>query len=153
MDLNSILFILALLVLVGLYVGQPFAAQRSVSVSSEEQEVSTLLAERERILDALTELDFDHSMGKVPEENYPAQRARLVQQGANVLRQLDSHQQVVVRMQPDNKDTENLSDELDAMIAAHRKARTKKPAAFCHNCGHALKPDDHFCPNCGVKLT
>ena len=86
MDISSILFILALLILVILHVTQPFAARRSVGVTSAEKQLSSLLAERERILGAVEELDFDHSMGKVPEEDYPAQRVRLVQAGAEVLR-------------------------------------------------------------------
>ncbi|MCU0508218.1 MAG: zinc ribbon domain-containing protein [Anaerolineae bacterium] len=29
-------------------------------------------------------------------------------------------------------------------------ASTAKPAAFCHNCGNALKAEDKFCPQCGT---
>jgi len=152
MDVNSILFILTLLILVILYVSQPLSARRSINVTSTEREVSSLLAERERILEALTELDFDNSMGKVPEENYPTQRARLVQQGAGVLRQLDSYRQVDAGSQPDLSELEKSSDELEAMIAKRRKARTKKPGDFCHNCSNPIDPKDRFCANCGVDL-
>jgi hypothetical protein len=153
MDVNSILFILALLILVILYVSKPFAARRSLSVTSTEREVSYLMAERERILEALTELDFDNSMGKVPEENYPTQRARLVQQGAEVLRQLDSYRQVEAGSQTGKRERETNGDELEAMISKRRKTRTKKPGAFCHNCSNPIDPKDHFCTNCGVDLT
>lgn len=153
MDINSILFILALLILVILYVSQPLAAQRSVGVSSIDQEVSSLLAERERILEALEELDFDNIMGKVPEENYPDQRARLVQQGALVLHQLDAFQQADTSLPTDIQDGDKKSDDLESMIAKHKQDSRKKSGSFCHNCGQKIELSDHFCANCGVDLS
>lgn len=153
MDINSILFILALLILVGLFVAQPLAARQSVVVSPMEQEISTLLAERDRILDALTELDFDHSMGKVPEENYPAQRANLVEQGAQVLRQLDEHRQENGHVRSEVGEVRGQSDELEILIANRRKSKIELPASFCHNCGKPVNPEDQFCAHCGLALT
>lgn len=153
MDINSILFILALLILVGLFVAQPLAARQSVVVSPMEQEISTLLAERDRILEALTELDFDHSMDKVPEENYPAQRATLVEQGAQVLRQLDTHQQETGKLQSEMGEVRGQSDELEILIANRRKSRIEQPASFCHNCGKPVQPEDQFCAHCGLAFT
>ena len=74
MDLGSIFLIIALLMLVALYVAQPLVKRKSKIVSEEEQQRSALLAERDRILDALQELDFDHQLGKVPAKDYPGQR-------------------------------------------------------------------------------
>ncbi|MCH7663556.1 MAG: zinc ribbon domain-containing protein [Chloroflexi bacterium] len=153
MDISSILFILALLILVILYILQPFATRRSLVVSSAEKQFSVLLAERERILGALEELDFDHSMGKVPEENYPAQRARLVEAGTEVLRKLDIHKKTDVDLSSKDQGAKKQNDKLETMIAARRKTRPEKRAAFCHNCGTRAQPDDQFCANCGVKLT
>lgn len=153
MDVNSILFILSLLILVILYVSQPFVTQRSVSVTTTDREVSSLLAERERILEALEELDFDNSMGKIPEENYPTQRARMIQQGAKVLQQLDTYHQANPGLQTDIQAQDKSSDDLEAMIAKRKKGGSKKSGAFCHNCGRHFEPSDHFCANCGVDLT
>lgn len=153
MDINSILFILAMLIMVVLYVSQPFAARRSVGVSSVEKQFSVLLAERERILGALEELDFDYSMGKVPEETYPAQRARLVQSGTEVLRKLDKHKQTDINISLMDQGANQQSDKLEAMIAARRKERPEKTSVFCHNCGTQAQPGDIFCANCGNKLT
>ena len=41
------------------------------------------------MLTALSELDFDYTLGKIPEEDYPVQRTVLLQKGAGLLRQLD----------------------------------------------------------------
>ena len=98
MDIGSILLLLALLVLIGLFIARPLIDREAVVVSPEEDqqehEISTLLAERDRILTALHELDFDHALGKIPEQEYPPQRALLLLQGADVLRKLDEYDQV-----------------------------------------------------------
>ena len=93
MDIGSILFLLALLILIGLFIARPLFDRDAPSNAHEddqtEHEVSTLLAEQDRVLNALQELDFDHALGKIPEDEYPAQRSLLLQRGADVLRQLD----------------------------------------------------------------
>jgi hypothetical protein len=99
MDLGSLLLIFSLLILVGLFVSRPFfergASKPTLADSplgQQEHEISTLLAERDRILNSLQELDFDYAVGKIPEEDYPTQRASLVARGAAVLRRLDELQ-------------------------------------------------------------
>ena len=88
MDLGAIFLLLAVVTLTGLFVVRPFntGGRRGAGAS---QALSTLLAERDRLLTALQELDFDHSLGKIPAEEYPAQRSRLVVRAAEVIRQLD----------------------------------------------------------------
>src|SRR3990172_12448663 len=92
MEISSTLLILAVLVLVGMYLYAPFTTRESRARADESQEVSALKAERDRIINALQELDFDHNLGKIPDEDYPVQRAQLLQKGADVLRRLDAHQ-------------------------------------------------------------
>ncbi len=82
MDIGSLFLILALLILVGLFISKPLFERRAIAVSSlsnrEDHDLSALLAERDRILNALQEMDFDYNLGKIPAEDYPAQRAALV---------------------------------------------------------------------------
>jgi len=165
MDLGSILLILSVLVVVVGFVLQPVRERKSVSVSQEEHKLSALLAERERILDALMELDFDHDLEKIPEEVYPLQRASLLDRGAEIIRQLDEFQtgdRVVgedsieegikdSRGKATAPDIEN--DSLEAMIAARKKVRKDvDEAKYCHNCGEPIEPDDQFCAGCGSAL-
>ncbi|HEX9616510.1 MAG TPA: zinc ribbon domain-containing protein [Anaerolineales bacterium] len=90
MEIGSIFLILALLILVGLFIARPIFERKAVPVVSlEDHELSGLLAERDRILTALQELDFDHALGKIPAEDYPLQRAGLLRRGADLLRQID----------------------------------------------------------------
>jgi hypothetical protein len=91
MDIGSIFLILGLLILVGLFISRPLFEHTATAVSLEEHERSALLAEHERILNALQEMDFDFALGKIPEEDYPSQRQALLQRGADVLRRLDAY--------------------------------------------------------------
>jgi hypothetical protein len=89
MELGVILLLIALLLGVGLYLAAPLMSSHSERAVQETQEVSSLMAERDRIITALQELDFDFKLGKIPEEDYPVQRAELLQTGAGVLMKLD----------------------------------------------------------------
>src|SRR5512134_1460717 len=89
MEITAILVSLALLILVAVYLYAPFVQRRARRVTEEEHDLSALLAERDRVINSLQELDFDFKLGKIPAEDYPEQRAALLQKGADILRQLD----------------------------------------------------------------
>ena len=89
MELGSIFLVFAVVVLIGIYLYAPFTARARRTRASETLEVSALKAERDRMINSLQELDFDHHLGKIPTEDYPTQRALLLQKGADVLRKLD----------------------------------------------------------------
>ncbi|UYN91761.1 MAG: hypothetical protein KIT70_10435 [Anaerolineales bacterium] len=116
MDVGSLLLFVALLVLCGLYVARPLLAEPDEDLNPE---LANLQAERQRVLEALLELDADWEMGKVPEEIYQPQRQQLLAEGAAALRALEKAD----LEQPDQVDTER--DELEAMITAYRKSNKK----------------------------
>lgn len=91
MDTAALFFTLAILVLVGMYLYAPLVQNYARPVTEEEHELSALMAERDRIINALQELDFDYKLGKIPAEDYPSQRANLLQKGADILRKMDEH--------------------------------------------------------------
>jgi rubrerythrin len=167
MDIGSILLIFGLLVLVALYVSQPLFQHKATFVSEEEQEYSALLAERDRILNALQELDFDYTLGKIPEETYPSQRAEFLQRGAAILQQIDhvhgeKGDDIDTRLETtiesrriEAGDADQLSqddDELEALIANRRRSRNGRSGGFCPQCGNAVQQTDQFCPKCGNSL-
>lgn len=168
MGISSILLLLAVLILVGLYLYEPLTAQARRRRDDESPEASALKAERDRVINALQELDFDHKLGKVPAEEYPAQRAALLQKGAEILRRLDEFESgpaasrdAEVRLEqaaaagradsaaggaiPDDED-------LEARIAARRRAQKARSAGFCPKCGKPVLVSDRFCPACGKAL-
>jgi hypothetical protein len=171
MDLASLLIILALLILVGLFIARPFLEGKSKAVSLEEHEYSALLAERDRLILALHELDFDHALQKIPADEYPAQRAVLLQQGADILRRIDAYLPAAAAASAEER--------IEAAIASRRAERIPRalpaeqaavPAARSSSGAVALAADDEleariaarrrsrsgksagFCPQCGGPL-
>ncbi|MEW6092730.1 MAG: zinc ribbon domain-containing protein [Chloroflexota bacterium] len=154
MELQTILLLLGVLLLVATFVARPFA-QAVRRNQAHEHAHSTLLAERERLLTALRELDFDHSLGKVPEDDFPTQRAELVQRGAEVMEKLDSLANVLTSEapRPTRKEAAPVTDDdIEDMIARRRSARKEKTGGFCPKCGKAVLLSDRFCPACGHSL-
>jgi hypothetical protein len=120
MDIGSVFLLLALLLLVGLFISRPLFERKAVAVTQEEHELSSLMAERDRILTALQELDFDHALGKIPEDDYPSQRSALLQRGAIILRRMDEYTEQATDI--------DFEARIEAAIAA-RRAETGHPTA------------------------
>lgn len=165
MQIVSIFFALGILILVGVFLYMPFLERRARRVTEEEHESSTLMAERERVVNSLQELEFDYDLGKVPEEDYPAQRANLLQKGADVLRRLDELAPVKAQNDKDARLERAIAarrkngagaatdDEIESMISSRRKGRKEKSAGFCPKCGKPVMASDRFCPACGKTLS
>ncbi len=175
MDLGSILVIIAIVLLVALFVGQPLMDTRkekelvpTLKTASEKDHLrSSLLAERDRLLTALQELDFDNALGKIPEQDFPVQRAILMQKGSDVLRQLDeleparSNAQIsaedrleaaIEARRADSAGASQSLDDVELAIAARRRVRLDKSAGFCPKCGNPLQTSDSFCSKCGQPV-
>ena len=179
MDIGAIFFTLAVVTLVGMYVGQPYIQRRGRRASQEDHEYSTLMAEYDRAVNTLQELDFDNALGKVPAEDYPRQRAELLAKGADLLRKLDaltpsspsptgrgtrgegrdaeSRMEAAVASRRADASVQKVGaafndDDLESLIAARRKARNGKSAGFCPKCGKPILVSDRFCPSCGKAI-
>ena len=169
MQIAALLLTLGVIILVGLYLYAPFLERQSRRLTEEEHELSALMAERDRAINSLQELDFDFKLGKIPEGEYPDQRATLLQKGADILRQIDSFssktgsaqdtesrlERAIAARRADgsSKVEEMTDDDLESMIIDRRKTRTEKSAGFCPNCGKPIMADDKFCPSCGNTLS
>ena len=162
----SIFLVLGIAAFVALYLYAPLLEGRARRVTAEEHELSTLLAERERTLSALQELDFDYRLGKVPEEDYPTQRANLLQKGAAILKRLDeltsqtgnaskdSDIEHAIASRRKKKSAGSLTDDdIESLVLNRRKKRITKTAGFCPKCGKAVLASDKFCPSCGNLLS
>lgn len=169
MQLTAIFFTLAILILVAIYLYAPFMERRARRITEEEHELSALMAERDRVINSLHELDFDFKLGKIPEGEYPAQRANLLQKGADILRQIDSIAPQLASSQDADARIEKASaarradaavtqaeisdEDVESMIAARRRSRTEKSTGFCPKCGKPVMVSDRFCPSCGKSLS
>ena len=170
MDLGSIFLILALLVAVIIFVSRPLfnnfsETDRKVG-SYDDHVISSLMAERDQILDAIQELDFDHTLGKIPDGEYPIQRQMLLDRGIEVLQILDeaSNQDVL----SENKSAADISSQLEAAIATRRQIfQDAEKVTPVQSETRSIDPNDNleymianrrrerkekaagFCPKCG----
>lgn len=148
MEVISLLLISLLTVFVIAFLVFPFYQKGFSKTTSVDLRKSTLLAERDRILDALAELEMDYQMGKVEDSFYKPLRQSLVSRGADVLRNLDEYQVHI------DVDVKIKDDPLEKMIVARWKDRENKKdkGGYCHNCGEPIQKGNRFCSNCGTDL-
>ena len=134
MQIGSVLFGLALAVLAGVLVADPFLRRgifnrRAESASAKERRRSALLAIRD--------LDFDFQTGKVLEEDYQVWRARLLEQAARWLTD-----EVPVESE--------LAEDVEAEVVDIRKGALG--AGFCPSCGRPQVRGEMFCAACGAAI-
>ncbi len=177
--IGSLFLVLALAVFVALFIARPFlldgrhktASGTQTAQQEREHQLSALLAERDRLLTALQELDFDYALGKVPQEDYPQQRAILLKTGADVLRRLDEFSMG----EPESK-VVAAEDRIEAVVAARRadsaqqgQAQVAQVVVKTNGNGHGKGRDEleemiasrkrerkesaaGFCPHCGKPV-
>jgi DUF438 domain-containing protein len=169
MEIGAIFLILAVLILTAMFISAPFMKKQRKHVQ-EDHEISSLMAENERILNALQELDFDNKLGKIPSEDYPSMRNDLMKKGVSILHKLDEIQKTATSHDAEkfieatiaarrvdstidpNRDEVEADEELEAMIAKRRNSQKAKSAGFCPKCGNPILVSDAFCPKCGNTL-
>lgn len=138
MDVGAVLVGSAVLLLCMPWLAKPFL-QKSRLVASAEQLASgsgkqaNRKEQRQDILFALRDLDFDFETGKVPEVDYRNLRTQLLVHAASLI--------------PDEKVRD---DEIEALIQARREQMDLK--ITCSKCGELAGSDDRFCPTCGSSI-
>jgi hypothetical protein len=187
MDLGSIFLIFTVILLVGLFISRPFIDRQQATHSTpvnpndnRDQQHSTLMAEYDRVLNTLQEMDFDYILGKISDADYHQQRALILQSGAELLHQLDASRQesgglstgestptaedrleaAIAARRADSPVHQPApvivatgpNDDLEALISQRRGARQGKAAGFCPKCGKPVQVSDRFCPKCGATL-
>lgn len=120
---------------------------------------AALEAERDAAYAALADLDFDHGLGKLNEEDYQTVRARLLAQAVAALRGLDaatadieSQIEALVRSRRAALQTNGRAQHVPRSSTTRPRDQNAPAALYCAGCGAALRPDDHFCGKCGTPV-
>lgn len=167
MTTGSILFGLAILVVVVVFVARPFlddSRPRPLTLPSPRQQ---LLLHKDVLLEQLQQMDFDHETGKIDPEVYERSRPRLVEQAALILKQLDDMadphtdeaiETAIARARegqpaPLRTRTPRPADDIEAAIARRRAGQavalaTPAGVVVTHENGTA-NSGDRFCSGCG----
>ena len=110
---------------------------RLMSLRLGELEIQRDLAYRD-----LVDLDDDHSLGKISEEDYAPLLAESRQRAAGLLREID-------RLRPLVETEKTLAN---AEVALVEGAKPRHRSSVCPNCDFSVEASVNFCPECGVGL-
>lgn len=138
MDLIAILLGLVLAAGLVLFISRPLRQARQSG--DAESRLDTLLTRRESLYTQIRELDFDHVTGKVTDIDHAPLRARLVDEAAEVLRQIDGLTQqappaagrdveAAIAARRKRQPAGDTDADLEAAIAARRRHRPAAPAS------------------------
>ncbi len=134
-----------------IFVFRPLFATRGEigQTSRKEGRRRRLLEDREALYESIRELDFDHRMGKVEENDYRQTRARYEAQAVDLMKSIDQT----------NGRAEAIEDRVEQEIATLRRSRKskrsrgKKPTKrACPKCKTVPSASARFCPQCGTPL-
>lgn len=134
MDTGAVLIALALLVLAVPFLGGPLIKKRGkkgVEASGAPEPVE----ERQTVLLAVRDLDFDFSTGKIAEEDYRSLRAQLLARAASLAPPPEKEQTPVKQ----ESSSERISPSLNGRS--------------CPKCKHTLHAGDLFCSSCGTAIS
>jgi NADH pyrophosphatase NudC (nudix superfamily) len=103
---------------------------------------SAIEREKTLVLRSIKELEFDHAMGKVSDQDFAEMGLRLRTRAAGLLRQLDAGTAYSTQIE----------QELAKRLAAAGVDTTPRENRFCTQCGAATTAAAKFCGQCGHKL-
>lgn len=139
-------------------------------VSSHEERVSMVghrtraALERDKtlVLRAIKELEFDHAMGRLSEDDFRLMSGRLRSRATRLIRQLDAsagyreqiERDLTKRMGPPSLKDTTVNTPRAPDTEAFREAEAEPPASArtCASCSTANDVDARFCKECGAKL-
>jgi hypothetical protein len=124
MEIVVALMGLALAVAVAVYIAAPFTARPREIAAPEESSRERLLAERNTVLTAIRDLDFDFQTGKLLEVDYRTVREKYAVRGVAILKELDALPEPDRKLEaPDRRQKAAAMDEIEAAVR-RRRARS-----------------------------
>lgn len=113
--------------------------------------------EKTLVLRAIKELEFDHAMGKVSDQDFAEMGLRLRTRAAGLLRQLDAgaayateiEQELARRLAAAGVAAASVAAAAPGVAVAAAAPRTDR---FCTQCGAAATATARFCGQCGHRL-
>ena len=140
MDLFSLFGSLALLFGLMLYLGRPLLREGQSRAAPMDDGTQQLYERKEQLLGAIVELELDHEIGKVPEEDFQRLFNQLESEALATIGKLD---------QLNGAGSSELESRIEAEVAALRQSAA---IPSCTTCGAPRRDGDQFCPQCGTAL-
>jgi hypothetical protein len=156
MDLGSLFLILAVFAVAAAFIARPLVEGHAFEIGPEERRISSLMAERDQVLDSVLEAEMDWAMGKLSPEDFQIQRGILVGRGAQLLKELAELEgndggpgEGLGESAPSGAEVER---ELEAEVERLRRRAAPTGDGFCGQCGQPVLAGDRFCTHCGATL-
>ena len=148
MEVAIIATCVALALTILAFVVVPFfdATSASATKGASGRRRLALHERKEQLYSSIKELEFDHSVGKLSDEEYGRQKVALEDQAVGILRELDqlngysTSEQRVAHIERDIAEMRSRPD------------RPGAPAFFCTACGAPGAASHRFCSQCGARL-
>lgn len=140
-------YLAALLIVAGvaLYVAAPLFGPLGARAKARDPELERLMHERSLAVQALRELEFDHQMNKLSEDDYRALRAPLEARALGAIASIE-------RFRAERR-AGAAQEAAPPMPALEPVARRVRRVSFCPQCGVRIRHDANFCVECGTALT
>ena len=152
MTASALIIVLFIFILTGLIVLRPFLDRNNQVQRSGSSVYDSLLAEQERLLSAIEELDLDLELKKISADEHGLARQNLLTQAAEVLKEMDKYSKPdKAKAKGVNREDSTPDDDLEKLIQERRKQIKKQRTDVCSSCGEAIVPGDQFCSQCGKK--
>jgi hypothetical protein len=155
MNITAILIGLALFAVAIVFVVRPFQQKQTKKI---KHLITTNKGEgRIAVLSALRDLDFDHKVGKVSDEDYVPAREQLLAEAARYIQQRDEKESMLEGLVQKRRASkkENCTECEAPMEAGQRfcsKCGSQVSHADCPSCGKKVRAGDLFCSSCGSQL-
>ncbi len=151
MEFSSFLTVVMIFVLSGIFILRPFFVEDETKRKSGSPKMDSLMADKERLLLAIEELDQEFELEKIPSIEHNRNRDILLSEAAEVIKQLDKFQK------PSSSKKKTLSppkadDDLERMITKRRQQLKSEKSQKCPHCGKAVVRGGQFCSHCGEAL-
>ncbi len=158
MEISSILIGLVLFVASLVFVRLPFRQKQLAGLKAHKAS-EPHKGQRESVLSALRDLDFDFRTGKVSEEDYTPLRARLMAEAAQYIEREKKEEEkleALIQTRRAVHQSTILCEQCGASMKAGQRFCTKCGSAvneeICPSCGEKNRAGDQFCSSCGSRL-
>lgn len=152
MEFSSIMIVIFIFILSGVFIMRPFLVEEKKPKRSGSSKTDSLVAEKERLLLAIEELDLEYELDKISVQEHNRNRDILLAEAADVIKQLDKIQKPVSSKKKKTSTSTKADDDLERLINERRQQLKDEKSLKCHSCDQAVSEGAQFCSHCGEAL-